>query len=262
MAPPRRPRPKISLWARFRTWLRYWESPLPLRSSYIRLSDQHTYPLLALRRMFIPYPTWSFPIPGPYSLRALIQDKQNGTGFIDSHFEYIHNLRAIPIWRARDNPPLRSIYRFYELHLADHYALMDWETEYLFFRPDCKLKDIPDPKDPDPLRYAVIASVAEELHEAVNWRLSVGLRMIVTHGGLSPRKNCLRGQATCRRLIKSCWRRRCHPNHWIIRGIWSLKRMARVITLLDAILSRIQVGSILYRSKLVSESSYLPSSAI
>lgn len=180
MAPARRPRPKISLVARFRTWLRYWESPLRLRSSYIRLSDQHKYPLLALLRMFIPFPTWFFPIPGPNSLRALIEDKKNGTGIINSQFEYIHNLRAIPIWRMRDTP-LRSIYRLYELYLADHYALMGWETEYFFFRPDWKLKDIPDPKDPDPLRYAVIASIVEELHEAVNWRLSLGLRRDRTH---------------------------------------------------------------------------------
>lgn len=69
--PPRRPRPKLSLWTRFRLWLRYWESPLQLRSSLIRL-NHHKHPLLTLLLMFIPYPSWFFPIPGPYSLRALI----------------------------------------------------------------------------------------------------------------------------------------------------------------------------------------------
>lgn len=98
--------------------------------------------------MFVPFPSWSFPTPGPYSLRALIQDKKNGTGIIESHFEYIHNLSAIPIWRVRDCA-LRSIYRLYELHIADHYALMDWETDYFFFRLEWKVKDIADPKDPD-----------------------------------------------------------------------------------------------------------------
>ncbi|KAL2827580.1 hypothetical protein BDW59DRAFT_144033 [Aspergillus cavernicola] len=72
--------------------------------------------------------------------------------------------------------PLRSIYRLYELHLADRYALMGWETEYFFYRLDWKLRDIPDPKDSDPLRYAILASIVEELHEAVNWKLSLGLR--------------------------------------------------------------------------------------
>ncbi|RHZ57489.1 uncharacterized protein CDV56_106954 [Aspergillus thermomutatus] len=131
--------------------------------SLIPLSHQHKYPLLTLLRLFIPYPSWFFPIPGPFSLRALIEDTKNETGIITSHFGDIHNLRAIPIWRMRDTP-LRSIYRLYELHLADHYELVGWETEYFFCRRDWKLRDIPDPKDPDPLRSAIVASIVEELH--------------------------------------------------------------------------------------------------
>ncbi|KAJ0414257.1 hypothetical protein BJY00DRAFT_34991 [Aspergillus carlsbadensis] len=175
--PPRRrgPRPKISFWARLLARLRAWHSPLRLRSSLIRLSHDHKYPFLALLRLFVPYPSWSFPVPGPFPLRALIEDEKNETGIIRSHFGDIHNLRAIPIWRLRDTP-LRSVYRLYELHLADRYALMGWETEYFFFQPGWEIRDIPDPKDPDPLRYSILASIVEELHEAVNWRLSLGLR--------------------------------------------------------------------------------------
>ncbi|RAH67335.1 uncharacterized protein BO66DRAFT_329463, partial [Aspergillus aculeatinus CBS 121060] len=44
------------------------------------------------------------------------------------------------------------------------------------YRSGWKLQHIPDPKDPDPLRYAVIACIVEELHRAINWRLSLGLR--------------------------------------------------------------------------------------
>jgi hypothetical protein len=63
--------------------------------------------------MFIPYPSWFFPIPGPFSLRELIEDTKNETGTIASHFDNIHNLRAIPIWRMRDTPlRLRSIFIF------------------------------------------------------------------------------------------------------------------------------------------------------
>ncbi|KAJ5091891.1 hypothetical protein NUU61_006761 [Penicillium alfredii] len=149
--------------------------PLQIRGSLIRLNHQHKYPLLTLLRMFIPYPSWFFPIPGPISPRALIEDKKNETGIILSHFGDIHNLRAIPIWRMRDTP-LCAIYRLYELHLADEYELTGWETEYFFFQENWKLQDIPDPRDPDPLRYAILASIMEELHEAVNWRLSLGLR--------------------------------------------------------------------------------------
>ncbi|KAJ5181356.1 hypothetical protein N7491_000908 [Penicillium cf. griseofulvum] len=72
--------------------------------------------------------------------------------------------------------PLRSIYRLYELHLADRYELMGYETEYFFFQQNWRLRDVPDPRDPDPLCYAMVDSIMEELHEAVNWRLSLGLR--------------------------------------------------------------------------------------
>lgn len=77
--------------------------------------------------------------------------------------------------------PLRSIYRLYELHLADRYNLMGYETEYFFYQTNWKLRDISDPKEPDPLRYAVVACILEELHEAVNWRLSLGMRRNGNH---------------------------------------------------------------------------------
>ncbi|OJK02583.1 hypothetical protein ASPACDRAFT_39890 [Aspergillus aculeatus ATCC 16872] len=180
MAPPRRPRPNISLWRRFRWWLRHLESPLELRASFRRLKQHNKHPLLTLLRMFIPYPSWYFNVPGPFSLGALIEDDQNGTGIIQHLFEDLHNLRAIPIWRMRDTP-LRSIYRLYALFLADKYTLMGYETEYFFYRSGWKLQHIPDPKDADPLRYAVIACIVEELHQAINWRLSLGLRRSGEH---------------------------------------------------------------------------------
>ncbi|RDW76831.1 uncharacterized protein DSM5745_06823 [Aspergillus mulundensis] len=176
MAPPhRRSRPKISLWTRFRIWLRRLESPLRIRSSIIRLSHHHNYPRLALLRLFIPFPSWFFPVPGPFSPRALIEDEKHGTGIIERQFGDITNLRAIPIWQMRDTQ-LRCIYRLYELHLANRYDMIGFETEYFFYRPEWKVRDIPDPADPDPIRYALLASIVEELHEAVNWRLSLGLR--------------------------------------------------------------------------------------
>lgn len=172
----RPPRRKPSLWLRFKWWLYNVQSPLQLRRSLIRLRHQHKYPLLALLRMFVPFPSWKFPIPGPFSLRMLIDDERNNTGIIQSHFGDLHNLRAIRIFRLRDTP-LRSLYRLYELFMADQYPLMGWETEYFVFsQPKWRLQDIPDPMDPDPLRYAMIASIVEELGEAINWRLSLGLR--------------------------------------------------------------------------------------
>ncbi|KAJ5707744.1 hypothetical protein N7488_007545 [Penicillium malachiteum] len=175
MSKPRRPRPKISLWVRFRIFLRHWHSPLELRTSCSRLSSSHTNGFFALLRLLIPYPSWHFSIPGPFSPREVIEDKEKETGIIRSQFNGLYNLQAIPLWRMRDTP-LRSVYRIYEAHLADRYALIGKETEYFFFRPGWRLRDIPDPKDTDPIRCAVIACIVEELQESLNWKLSLGLR--------------------------------------------------------------------------------------
>ncbi|KAJ5730755.1 uncharacterized protein N7483_005263 [Penicillium malachiteum] len=169
MPQPRRPRPKISLWARFR------HSPLKLRRSCSQLSSPDTNGFFALIRLLIPYPSWHFAIAGPYSPRELIDDEKRETGIISSQFGDLRNLQAIPLWRMRDTP-LRSIYRIYDLHLADQYGFMGYETEYFFFHSDWRLRDIPDPKDPDPVRYAVVACIVEELQESLNWKLSLGLR--------------------------------------------------------------------------------------
>lgn len=179
MRPPR-PRPKLSLWVRLKAWLRQWKSPLQLRRSITRLHHQHNHPVLTLVRLFIPFPSWYFPVPTPVSPRALIEDTKNQTGIIKSRYQAIHNLRWIPIWCARDTP-LRSIYRLYDFCLADHYEWVGNETEYFFFREDWNLRDVPDPRDEDPIRYAMIASLMEELHDAVNWRLSLGLRRDKKH---------------------------------------------------------------------------------
>ncbi|KAJ5165687.1 uncharacterized protein N7500_007517 [Penicillium coprophilum] len=77
--------------------------------------------------------------------------------------------------------PLRSICPLYELHLADRYERIGYETEYFFFRQNWRLRDKPDPRDLDPLRYAMLASIMEELHEAVTWRLSLSLRQNHQH---------------------------------------------------------------------------------
>jgi hypothetical protein len=55
---------------------------------------------------------------------------------------------------------------------------MAYECEYFFFHGEksWRLSGVPDPKDPDPARYAVLASMVEALVHAFNWRLELGLR--------------------------------------------------------------------------------------
>jgi hypothetical protein len=50
------------------------------------------------------------------------------------------------------------------------------EGYYFWRRAGWCIKDIPDPKDPNPLRYAILASLVESMVAAYNWKISIGLR--------------------------------------------------------------------------------------
>jgi hypothetical protein len=50
------------------------------------------------------------------------------------------------------------------------------ESAYFWRHSDWPIKDIPDPQDPDPVRYAVLASLVEELVDAFNFKIERGLR--------------------------------------------------------------------------------------
>lgn len=51
------------------------------------------------------------------------------------------------------------------------------EVEYFWYqaRGSWAVHRIPDPRDGDPVRYAIRARIAEELELAFNWRLSLGM---------------------------------------------------------------------------------------
>lgn len=57
------------------------------------------------------------------------------------------------------------------------------ETEYFWYqnRGRWALERIADPRDPDPIRYAILASLAESLVDAFNWRLGLGMRRNKKH---------------------------------------------------------------------------------
>ena len=62
--------------------------------------------------------------------------------------------------------------------MTGEYALLGLETEYFWHQSGRKwaLGQLPDPRDPDPVRYALLACITEELVEAFNWRLGLGMR--------------------------------------------------------------------------------------
>lgn len=74
--------------------------------------------------------------------------------------------------------PLRSVYRLYEIYMTQEFVFLRIECEYMWYHTGQKwsLSSIPDPCDPNPVRYAMLASIVEELVKAFNWRLKHGAR--------------------------------------------------------------------------------------
>ncbi|EEQ35608.1 hypothetical protein McanMca71_002985 [Microsporum canis] len=179
-----RPRRKVTWWLRMKYRLLRLTSPLRLRGSITRLSHHNKRPFFALLRLCLPssWLTWSFPVPEPLSPNTLIAEpslcwRRRVEGDLK-------NLQAVPIWRSRDTP-LRSLYRLYEAVMAgeEFCDVVGYETEYFWYqdRHSWEPHRIPDPADPDPLRYAILACIAEALVLALNWRLSLGMRRNGNH---------------------------------------------------------------------------------
>ncbi|KAG5287188.1 hypothetical protein I7I48_03054 [Histoplasma ohiense] len=176
---PKRPRPKISWWKRKWYVWRAKESPLKLRGSIKRLRHHNKRPYLALLRLFLPasLTSWSYPIPEPLPpLRLVDNPSLCWTRRCEGDLK---NLQAIPLWRSHDTP-LRSLYRMYEATMAGESMIVaiGYEVEYFWYQsgPAWELDCIPDPQDPDPIRYAILACIVESMPEAFNFKLSIGMR--------------------------------------------------------------------------------------
>ncbi|KAI1975138.1 hypothetical protein LOZ53_004767 [Ophidiomyces ophidiicola] len=147
-------------------------SPLKIRTSLHRLRSCPS-PWKLLWKLLQPYPL-RFRPPAALPVSDL---QQNGARLLALHQAGLLQLYEIPLFRLRDTP-LRSLYRLYEDLCADNLILMSYECEYLFFHPETRwqLSQIPDPKDKNHMRYALLASMVEALVDAFNWRLDLGLR--------------------------------------------------------------------------------------
>ncbi|KAK2865451.1 hypothetical protein FQN49_003563 [Arthroderma sp. PD_2] len=179
-----RARRKVTWWLRMKSRLRRLTSPLRLRGSITRLGHRNKRPFLALLRLCLPTSnlTWSLPVPDPLPPGALVAEPSLcWRRRVDSDLK---NLQDVPIWRSRDTP-LRSLYRLYEAVMAgeEFFVVIGYETEYFWYqnRRSWEPHRIPDPADPDPIRYAILACIAEALVLALNWRLSIGMRRDGNH---------------------------------------------------------------------------------
>ena len=148
------------------------ESPLALRRSFRILQAHSPTPFLTFLRLLWPIP-WRLPCRLPEGPRYL---HDNPKVVFDRNAD-VYELTLIPLWRWRDTPQ-RSFCRMYENFSAEQGVLLGYETEYFFKHrdPAWALHLLPDPCDDDPERYAVIASLLEDLVDAFNWRLELGLR--------------------------------------------------------------------------------------
>ncbi|OQE31543.1 hypothetical protein PENSTE_c001G04672 [Penicillium steckii] len=177
MAPrnPSKPKSRITWWMRVRRYIYDLESPLRLRHTLARLSHRHKHPLPALLLLILPSPAWHFDLPIPVPVKTML----NNVPLLQSRKAQadLTNMRSVPLWRSRDTP-IRSLYRIYEALVAREFYAIGPEVEYFFYqsRRAWALHRIPDPHDRDPVRYAILSCIAEELALAFNWRMSLGMR--------------------------------------------------------------------------------------
>ena len=72
--------------------------------------------------------------------------------------------------------PLASFYRLYIFLVLDMNTQLRNELEYFFsIHPDWAVKDIPDPRDPNPERYAILAVLTKLMCLAFNNKIEKGL---------------------------------------------------------------------------------------
>jgi len=70
---------------------------------------------------------------------------------------------------------IASLYRIYEFFILDWNIAFRNELEYFSYHPEWTLSSLPDPADPDPLRYAILAVLVRLLSISFNRRIQRGL---------------------------------------------------------------------------------------
>ncbi|KAI6533412.1 hypothetical protein MCOR10_001209 [Pyricularia oryzae] len=110
------------------------------------------------------------------------------------YFKTLHTAllaeRLLPLWRWRDTAA-RSFFRLYEGICCGDDVMVQYETEYFWYRdePSWAPDALPDPRELGELapgdegrrQLAVLASTADALAEAFNWRHMHGLRRDRNH---------------------------------------------------------------------------------
>ncbi|SPQ27449.1 a14003f9-e6b6-41dc-af9e-575aa099f14d [Thermothielavioides terrestris] len=77
--------------------------------------------------------------------------------------------------RTKGATPTASLYRMYEYLVLGYITGLRTEIEYFFNQPSWAVSAIPDPEDPDPARYAILAVLPYYLVIAFNRLIERGL---------------------------------------------------------------------------------------
>lgn len=182
---------------RLRSRLRQPFTPLELRRSLGLLRVIHadgyheSFPsvraCLHLARLLFRLP-WYHPchLPPPPSEIMAYPHRQ----YFQTHHTALLAERQLPLWRWRDTAS-RSFFRIYEGLCADHHEHVGYETEYFWYRndPAWTPEMLPDPREFGDLaageegerQLTVLASAAEALADAFNWRYMHGFRRDRNH---------------------------------------------------------------------------------
>ncbi|KAL9063251.1 MAG: hypothetical protein Q9157_008333 [Trypethelium eluteriae] len=72
------------------------------------------------------------------------------------------------------NAPLPLLYRMYESFVADDELGLREDIRYFWGKEEWAVADIPDPHDPDPERYAILAAITGMLVLAFNYKIGLG----------------------------------------------------------------------------------------
>lgn len=111
--------------------------------------------------------------------KSVTSDRQNSISvppppqFLLEHREDIASYYPQRV-RGTDSA-LATVYRIYAAILGGKDLSLRTELEYFFNHKDWVVSKIPDPKDPDPARYAVVAAVTYVLVASFNKLIGMGL---------------------------------------------------------------------------------------
>ncbi|KZW03203.1 hypothetical protein EXIGLDRAFT_759084 [Exidia glandulosa HHB12029] len=173
--PPHPIWPKRTLWGTIRHyWFHYVRLPWgDVVAQFVRL-EICPHPWRLAMTLLWPIP-WHLPLEPHPSVAELLADPDYIERRKETDVNYTLLRQLWPfIWR---DTPLRTLYRIYDCVVTNDDNEMMEEGHYWFhIQPHWRVHDIPDPKDPDPQRYALLAAIAESLASAFNRKIKLGLR--------------------------------------------------------------------------------------